>query len=77
MLGVVAPGQEIEQEAELPCGALGGSFSASEPRASEHVKALADGREEAEVVTFGFDFAEEGAALRSAQHVEESVLGQV
>ena len=47
MLGVVAPGQEIEQEAELPSGALGGSFSASEPRAGEHVKALADRREEA------------------------------
>ena len=28
-------------------------------------------------MTLGFDFAEEGAALRSAQHVEESVLGQV
>ena len=73
---MVAARQVVEQKAQLPGGALGGSFSASEPSAGKHVEALADCREEAEVMALGFNLSEEGAALGGAQHVKEGVLGQ-
>ena len=34
--------QVVEEKAQLPGGALGGSFGAREPSTGKHVKALAD-----------------------------------
>ena len=42
LLGMVPPGKVVEKKTELPGGALGGTFGARKPGASEHVEALAD-----------------------------------
>ena len=57
LLGMVAARQVVEQKTELPGGALGSSFGASEPSAGEHVKVLADSREEAKVVALRFNLS--------------------
>ena len=69
LLGMVSPGKVVEKKTELPGGALGGTFGAREPCASEHVEALADRGKKAEVVSLGFDLPQEGATLGGAQHV--------
>ena len=76
-LGVVAPGEVVVKQAQLPGAELERPARAGQPSGSKHVDALSDPRKAAEVISRLFDLAEESTALRRAQHVQEAALRDV
>ena len=73
-MGVVATGQIVEKEAQLPGCAFGRTLGASQPRAGKRVEALADRGQETKVVSPGLNLPQKGTSLGGSQHMEEGVL---
>ena len=74
LLGAIAAREVVERQTWLPGRTFGSAFGSSQPGSGKRVEALPNGGGEAEVVALGLDFAEDSAALRGAEHVEQGSL---
>ena len=74
LLGVVAAGQVVEKEAQLPGCAFGRTLGACQPSAGKRVEALADRGQETKVVSPGLNLPQKSTALGGSHHMKEGIL---